>query len=139
MLFKNRHFLEGIEILSDIHKYNQDLLAIYMEKKEYEKIINLCINYGATELSFWGTSLNYFINKDFRKNLNKEEINIINQNLEKFLEKLLESKIIPPIKVLDIINEQNNEIPFQILNNFMSKSLKNDINKIEKELNNFNS
>ena len=139
MLFKNRHFLEGIEILSDIHKYNQDLLAIYMEKKEYEKIINLCINYGATELSFWGTSLNYFINKDFRKNLNKEEINIINQNLEKFLEKLLESKIIPSIKVLDIINEQNNEIPFQILNNFMSKSLKNDINSIEKELNNFNS
>ena len=138
MLFKNKKFLEGIEYLCEIQKYNQDMLSIYMEKKEYEKIINLCINFGATELSFWGTSLNYFISKDIRENLDKEETDIINKYLEKFLEKLLESKIMAPINVLDIIYEKNNDIPFYILNNFISKSLESEIKDIEIEEKNFN-
>ena len=138
MLFKNKHFLEGIEILSELHKYIQDILFIYMEKKQYENIINLCSNFGASELSLWGSSLNYFINKESRENLNKEELNEINAKLAKFLDKLLESKIIEPINVLDIINEQNNEIPFDILNEFLNKSLGTDLNSIEEKQNNFN-
>lgn len=138
MVFKNKHFLEGIELLSELYKYNQDILFIYMEKKQYDNIINLCSNFGASELSLWGSSLNYFINKENRKNLNKEELNEINAKLAKFLDKLLESKIIEPINVLDIINEQNNEIPFDILNEFLNKSLGEDINSIEEKQNNFN-
>jgi len=138
MLFKNKHFLEGVEILSELYKYIQDILFIYMEKKQYENIINLCSNFGASELSLWGSSLNYFINKENRNNLNKEELNEINSKLGKFLDKLLESNIIDPINVLDIINEQNNEIPFDILNDFLNKSLGTDLNSIEEKQNNFN-
>ena len=138
MLFKKNNFLEGIEILSEIHKYNQDLLYIYMEKKEYDKIINLCKNYGVSEHSFWGTSLNYFISKDNRKNLTKEETEKINNYLEIFLKGLFQSKIMNPINILDIIYEKNNDIPFYIINNLMIKSLENDINSIENEEKNYN-
>ena len=133
MLFKNKHFLEGIEVLSEIHKFYQDLLFIYMEKREYEKIINLCKNHGMQELSFWGTSLNYFISKDNRKDLNKKEIELLNNSLEIFLQKLFDSKIISPVNVLDIIYEKNNDIPYYILNKFMSKSLENEIKSINEE------
>ena len=138
MIFKNKKFSEGIEVLSEIQKYHQDLLFIYMKNKEYEKIINLCKNYGASELSLWGTSLNYFINKENRNNLSKEEIDKLNINLEVFLEELMDSKIILPVNVLDIIYEKNKDIPYTILKNFISKSLVNELKSIEEEQNNFN-
>ena len=138
MLFKKKNFVEGIEILSEIHKYNQDLLYIYMEKKEYEKIIYLCKTFGKSEHSFWGTSLNYFISKDNRKNLTKEETEKINNYLEIFLKELFQSKIMNPINILDIIYEKNKDIPFYIINNLMIKSLENDINSIENEEKNYN-
>ena len=138
MLFKNKNFLEGIEILSEIHKYNQDLLYIYMEKKEYDKIINLCKKYGGSELSFWGTSLNYFISKDNRQNLTEEETKIINNYLEIFLKDLLQSKIMYPINIMDLIYEKNDDIPFYIINYLMIKSLEKDIQSIESEEKNYN-
>jgi hypothetical protein len=138
MLFKNKHFLEGIEVLSEIHKFHQDLLFIYMEKREYEKIINLCKNHGMQELSFWGTSLNYFISKDNRNDLNKKEIERLNNCLEIFLQKLFDSKIISPVNVLDIIYEKNNDIPYYILNKFMSKSLEDEIKSINEEETRYN-
>ena len=137
MLFKNKNFSEGIEILSEINKYNKDLLFIYMKKKEYKNIINLCKNYGKVEHSFWGLSLNYFIGKENRIDLNKEEIDRINENLEIFLQNLLESKIMSPINVIDIINEKNEDIPFYILNNFISKTLEEELISIENEKKNF--
>ena len=138
MLFKNKKFIEGVETLIEIQKYNQDLLNLYMKKREYEKIINLCVNYGSVELSFWGESLNYFLNKENRQNLDKLEIDKLNKNLEIFLEKLLESKTMASVNVLDIIYEKNNDIPFYIINSFISKSLENELNSIKKEENNFN-
>ena len=138
MLFKNKNFIEGVEALIEIQKYNQDLLDLYMKKRDYEKIINLCENYGSVEPSFWGASLNYFLSKENRQNLDKLAIDKMDKNFEKFLEKLLDSKVMAPVNVLDIIYEKNNDIPFYIVNNFMSKSLDNEINSIKKEENNFN-
>ena len=127
MLFKNKNFIEGVEALIEIQKYNQDLLDLYMKKREYEKIINLCENYGSVEPSFWGVSLNYFLSKENRQNLDKLAIDKMDKNFEIFLEKLLDSKVMAPVNVLDIIYEKNNDIPFYIVNNFMSKSLDNEI------------
>ena len=138
MLFKNKNFSEGIEILSEIHNYSQDLLFIYMQRKEYEKIINLCKKYGKIELSFWGLCLNYFISKENREGLSQEELDRLNKNLELFLQNLLENKIISPINVVDIIYEKNKDIPFNILNSFISKTLENELISIEDEKNIFN-
>ena len=130
--------IEGIEIICEINKYNQDLLSIYMQQKEFEKIINICKNYGSKELSFWGTSLNYFLSKDLRKGMKPNELKKLNQYVEEFLLELLESKIMPPVDVLDMINEQNCNLPYDILNEFMKKALSNELNSIEEKKNNFN-
>ena len=138
-IFRKKNFVDGVEALSEINKYYQNLLSIYMDKREYDKIINLCKNYGGSEPSFWGASLNYFINKDLRDTFKKEEeLDEINKSLEIFLDKLLESKIMLSVNVLDIIYEKNNQIPFSILNNFMRKSLEYELESIEEEQLKFN-
>ena len=131
MLFKTNNFLEGIETILELNKFIQDLLSIYIQKNDFDKIINICKNFGSKELSFWGTSLNYFLSKDLRKTLNKEEIKNLNKHLEEFLKELLNSKIMPAIDVLDMINEQNSDIEFNILKQFLNNTLNNELDSIE--------
>ena len=137
MLFKTNHFLEGIEVISQINKYNQDLLSIYMKKNDFEKIINICKNFGSKELSFWGTSLNYFLGKELRKKMKPDEIDILNKYFQEFLIELLKSKIMPAIDVLDMINEQNCDISYNILNQFMRSTMEEEINSIEEKKNKY--
>lgn len=138
MLFKTNHFLEGIETISEINKFNQDLLSIYIQKNDFEKIINICKNFGNKELSFWGTSLNYFLNKNLRKKKKPDEIKIINKYFELFLDELLKSKIMTPIDVLDMINEKNCDIGYDLLNKFMINAMNNEIDSIEDKKSIFN-
>jgi hypothetical protein len=138
MLFKNKNFLEGVESLSEFHKFNQELLSIYMDRRDYEKIINLCQKFGKNNTSFWWTSLDFFLNKEFRNNLKEEEINILNKYLDEFLQKLLESDIMISANILDLINEKNNDISLNILNNFLNKAIQKEINSIEEQQKRFN-
>ena len=41
MLFKYYNFKEGLEVLYEVNKINQELLRTYIENKEYKKIILL--------------------------------------------------------------------------------------------------
>ena len=131
MLFKYRNFTEGIEVLSELLKLQQELLNIYMNKLEYKKIIELCCLYGDTEQSFWGATLNFFIDKNIKEKLSKEELAEFNKYFEEFLSKLLSSGAMLPVSVLDIINDQNNEIPLNLLNNFMTNAIEKEIKSIE--------
>ena len=135
MLFKTNHFSEGFEKICEINGYNQDLLSIYMQQREFKKIINICKNFGSKELSFWGTSLNYFLNKDLSENMKPNELEKFNEYLEEFLNALLESNKIPPGEVLDILNEKNCDISYHILKKFMNKAINNEIDSIELEKN----
>ena len=138
MLFKNKNFLEGVEALSEFHKFNQELLSIYMDRKDYEKIINLCIKYGANNTSLWWISLDYFINKEFRTNLNEEEINTLNKYLDEFLLKLLESEVMLSINILSIIYEKNKDIPLSLLSSFLNKSIEKEEKTIEEQKEKYN-
>ena len=131
LLFKYRNFIEGIEVLSELLKLHQELLNIYINKHEYKKIIDLCCSYGDTEQSFWGTALNFFIDKNIKENLPKEELLEFNKYFEEFLNKLLNSGAMLPVSVLDIINEQNNDISLNLLNNFMTNAINKEIKSIE--------
>ena len=64
MLFKHKNFSDGIEVLSELTSQRHELLSIYIQKKDYEKIIKLCNEFGESEKSFWGISLNFFVDKD---------------------------------------------------------------------------
>jgi len=46
MLFKMYNFTHGIITLSEILELRQELLSIYMDNQEFEKIINICENFG---------------------------------------------------------------------------------------------
>ena len=134
ILFKYKEFKEGIEILSQIIKKNQELLNIYMNKKDYEKIIDICSNNDNTDtgISFCGLVLNYFLDKNLRKSMNNEEISKINEYLKKFLLKILDENLMLPVSVLQIINERNNDLPIDIINPFMEKALEKQINYLDK-------
>ena len=138
MIFKNKNFQEGVEVLTELQKYNQDLIYIYMDKREYQKLINICTNYGSKNVSFWWLCLDYFINKDFRNTLNEEEINILNKYLDEFLMKLLESGTVLSTNVLYEINEKNSELCLNVLNNFINKAIENEINSIEDQQKKYN-
>ena len=123
LLFKYYNFKEGKELLCEVNKYNQDLLKIYMKKKEYKKIVFLCEKFGKNNISLWYRSLEYFIAKEYRKDLNKEEINTLNNFLGEFLLKLLESETFIDLNILEIINDKNDDIPLSLIDKFISKAL----------------
>ena len=137
MLFKYKNFLDGIETLSELTDQKQELLSIYKEKKEYEKIINLCKKYGNTDKSFWGIALNFFVDKAVRDTLDEEETNKINESLKKFLDVILDKKAMLPVNVLDIINKKNNEIPLDLLREFIDNSLNSEIEPINEKVSSF--
>ena len=122
MLFKYYNFKEGLEVLYEVNKINQDLLMIYIEKKEYKKIISLCEKYGMVNISLWLRSLDFFLGKEFRKDLNEEEKNQLNIFFEEFLMKLLESDTLIDLNILEYINDINNDIPLSLINNFLTKA-----------------
>ena len=139
MLFKHKNFLDGIETLSELTNQRFELLSIYIEKKEYDKIINLCKEYGESEKSFWGLALNFFVDKNIRRNLDEKELDNMNNYLQKFLDTILETKTMLSVNVLDIINEKNDEIPLKILRKFMNNSLDDEVEPLNSKVKNFES
>ena len=132
MLFKYKDFKEGIEVLSHIINKNQELLNIYMDKRDYDKIIEIgSSDRSDTGITSSGLILNYFLDKNIRKSMNEEELLKINDYLKKFLLKVLEENLMVPISVLQIINERNSDIPLDIINPFMEKALEKQIESLE--------
>ena len=137
MLFKHKNFLDGIETLAQLTNQKFELLSIYIKKKEYEKIINLCNTYGKDEKSFWGLALNFFVDKNVRNNLDEKETEKINNYLQIFLNSLLEKEAMLSVNVLDIINEKNDKIPLSILRNFIDTSLERELEPLNKKVESF--
>ena len=140
MLFKYYNFKEGIELLCEVNKYNQHLLMIYIQKRDYKNIILLCEKFGKNNIALWYRSLDFFIAKEYRTNLNQEEIKILNTFLEKFLVKLLESEALIDLNILEIINDKNNDISLDLINKFLNKALEKQyllISEQEKKYNEY--
>ena len=138
LLFKYYNFKEGINLLHEVNKNNQDLLMIYIQKREYKKIIFLCEKLGKNNISLWYRSLDFFIGKEYRKNLNKEEIDILNNFLEEFLIKLLESETFIDLNILEIINDKNDDIPLSLINKFINKALEKQYISLSEQEKKFN-
>ena len=137
MLFKHKNFSDGIEALSKLTNQRHELLSIYIQKRDYPKIIGLCESDGDTEKSFWGIALNFFVDKSVRENMDEKELEDINHHLQKFLDVILDKKAMLPVNILDIINEKNNEIPLSILRKFIDNSLEDEIKPLDIKVKNF--
>jgi hypothetical protein len=130
MLFKMHNFVQGIITLSEIMELRQELLSIYMDSHDYEKIINICENFGRVENNFWIQALNYFINIEGEK---------IEQYIKNVLAKVSENELLSPILVLEILKKKPN-MKYETVKNFiissLSKEKKNlDLDKKEFEAN----
>ena len=137
MLFKHKNFLDGIETLSQLTEQRFELLSIYIKKKEYDKIINLCKTYGESEKAFWGLALNFFVDPNVRINLDEKETENINKYLQIFLDTILEKNSMLSVNVLDIINEKNDKIPLRILRKFIDASLEKELDPLNKKVESF--
>ena len=127
--------MEGLETLCEVNKFNQELLNIYTEKKNYEKIILLCEKIGKNEISLWWKSLNIFIGKEYIQKLTNDEIIIFNNFIENFLNKLLEVDVFIDINILEIINDENPDISINLITNFINYALEKHNKLLEQKKN----
>lgn len=115
MLFKMHNFTVGIVTLSELMELRQELLSIYMDNHNYDKIINICENFGRMENNFWIQALNYFINI-----INGGEQ--IEEYIKLILNKVVENELLSPILVLEILKKKPN-MKFETVKNFIVNSL----------------
>lgn len=59
-LFRFYDYSEGIKKLCQQLQMNQELLSVYIEKRESDNIIKLCCERGNEEKDLWVQALNYF-------------------------------------------------------------------------------
>ena len=97
MLFKISGCIEGEAELNKYMDLNQDLMQLYMEKHDYQKINELCetaMNQNSEnntkKINYWLEALNYYIKISEKKNY--KNLDTIGEYMTKILENLSKSK-----------------------------------------------
>ena len=145
MLFKISGFNQGVTELSKIMELDQDLLQIYMDQYEYQKINESCDeimkkNEGKKKkVNYWLQALNYYISIS-----SKSTISYLGKYIEEVLDHLAESKEedFSPMILLDILKKARSNhghiIEFKVIKKFIIKwiekqqeTLKNDKKETE--------
>ena len=145
MLFKISGFNQGVTELSKIMELDQDLLQIYMDQYEYQKINESCDevmkkNEGKKKkVNYWLQALNYYISIS-----SKSTISYLGKYIEEVLDHLAESKEedFSPMILLDILKKARSThghiIEFKVIKKFIIKwiekqqeTLKNDKKETE--------
>ena len=149
MLFKISGFNQGVTELSKIMELDQDLLQIYMETHEYEKINKSCeaimSKYAGTnkKVNYWLQALNYYISistQSTKSYLGKYIIEVLdhlaNSQEENF----------SPMILLDILDKARSNyghiVEFKVIKKYImdwikkqQESLKNDKKETESNYN----
>ena len=112
-LFRFYNYLDGIQKLSQQLHMNQELLSVYIEKREYDNMILLCRTRGAEERDLWIQTLNHF----------REEGE--NLKLQECLDIISETEVLSPLLVLDILeNNTDSDLKFKYIKDYMLKEIK---------------
>ena len=138
LLFKYHNFTEGVESLTKIGGDKQDLIQLYMSKKNYDKLIeiidDIINNYDKIkdkkkdkiiiDISFIPIILKFFFEE---KKKNKKNSNNIDTYIQKIINKVSNSNIFTPTDFIDIIYDLNSDISIKdimyLMNNSMNKEL----------------
>jgi vacuolar protein sorting-associated protein 11 len=116
-LFRFYGFLDGIQELSQQLNMNQELLSVYIEKKEYNNIIKLCIEKGAHERDLWIQALNHFRDEGE------------NYKLKECLDYIGENEILSPLMVLEILENTDSDLKYKYIKDYMIAEIKKlDVN-----------
>ena len=129
MTFKSKGFDQGIAELNKLMELEQDLLQIYMDKKDFAKINEICKKHTEenivkeNKVNYWLQALNYYIDIS-----NKSNINTINKYIIEVLDNLSKQENFSPMNLLDIlenaINDNNKIVEIQVIRKFFKGWLK---------------
>ena len=129
MLFKLSGFDEGVAELSKIMELDQDLLQLYMEKKDYKMINEACKEsmrenkIKDKKVNYWLQALNFYLEISNKSNLNK-----INEYIVEVLDSLLKQEEFSPMNLIDIlkkyVNDENRIIEIKEIKNFFKDWIK---------------
>ena len=133
ILFRNNNFKKGMEFISEQRKSISDLLYIFFENKEYNKILNLFKKNTPKEKSIWEKTLQLFL-QDLKENIENDKDNSLKNNFLEYLSLILDNEIIPSIEILDIINGTNDEIPMELIKKFFLKIIEKENNNLVSNL-----
>ena len=117
-LFRFYSYLDGIQKLSQQLNMNQELLSVYIEKKEYDNIIRLCKDKGGQERDLWIQALNHF----------REEGE--NFKIKDCLEFISKSEVLTPLMVLDILQNTDSDLKFKYIKEYMI----NEVQKLDNDI-----
>ena len=123
-IFKTNNFKEGIIALCEILNLHNELMAYYMESKNYDNLLKICDNYSYMNKNILVQNLNYFIDQ---YKINKNTLNYI----EILLAKISEMNLITPILLLEISKKMEGILKFNVLKKYINIILKEQINITE--------
>ena len=119
-LFITYNFKEGIIYLNEILNDQMRLLQIYMENKNYEKILNICDSYGQKNNDIYFQSLYYFIK-------NYSEDNSTEKYIDMLLARLYEKGLLTTIAIVEISKKLQNHMKFSIIRKYISNVFKDNL------------
>ena len=138
MLFKISGFDEGLSELGKIINLEQDLLQIYMEKKDYDKINQTCKDLmketkdKKLKINSWLKALNFYIDISNESNYNELSVYII-----EVLDNLAKQENFSPLNLLDIIknasNDKNKVIEMKVLRKFLKDWIEQKKDSLEND------
>ena len=119
-LFITYNFKEGIIYLNEILNDQMRLLQIYMENKNYEKILNICDSYGQKNNDIYFQSLYYFIKTYSEDNSTEKYIDML-------LARLYEKGLLTTIAIVEISKKLQNHMKFSIIRKYISNVFKDNL------------
>ena len=138
MLFKLSGFVEGVAQLSKIMGLEQDLLQLYMEKKDFKNINQACKesmnqkNVKEKKVNYWLQALNFYLSISNQSNVKK-----INQYIVEVLDALSKQEEFSPINLLDIlqkaINDENKVIEVSSIRKFFKDWIEQKIHSLKED------
>lgn len=125
-LFKTYNYSKGTIMLAEMMNLRQELLVVYMDNHDYDKIIDVCK--GCAEKNFWIQALSYFISLDLNS--------FTSAKIMEILSFVLENEIITPFVVLDLFKGKS-EATFELIQNYIIELMEKEIEVIGKNQSEF--
>lgn len=115
LLFKFNNFKEGVIELAKCLDSEQEILSIYMQDCEFEKIKDMCDNYSVKDKNIWVQAFFYFVQFN--------PIETVFAHIKYSLNKIVKDNLISPLIVIDTLRKRKN-IPVDVYREYMIQSLK---------------
>ena len=119
LLFKIYGFQNGVVELNEILELKQELMQVYMDNHNYDKLVSLCNSYGQSDTNYWVQALNYFLGISI--NATK---GLLEKYIKQTLDNLFQNESVSPLVLLEILNKsKERSMPFDTIKDVLLRFL----------------